>query len=85
MDGARALVRISDTGVGINPQFLPHVFERFRQQDSGMNRMYGGLGLGLSIVKHLVELHGGSVWAESAGEGRGSAFTVSLPVLTSSG
>lgn len=85
MDGARALVRISDTGVGINPQFLPHVFERFRQQDSGMNRMYGGLGLGLSIVKHLVELHGGSVWAESEGEGRGSAFTVSLPVLTSSG
>jgi signal transduction histidine kinase len=83
--GARALVKIADTGVGIDPKFLPHVFERFRQQDSGMNRVYGGLGLGLSIVKHLVELHGGTVWAESQGTGRGSVFTVSLPVLTAAG
>lgn len=85
MDGGRAIVKVADTGVGIEPKFLPHVFERFRQQDSGMNRTYGGLGLGLSIVKHLVELHGGDVWADSDGQGRGSTFTVSLPVLTSAG
>lgn len=85
MDGSRAVIRVSDTGVGIDPKFLPHVFDRFRQQDSGMNRAYGGLGLGLSIVKHLVELHGGAVWAESEGTGMGSTFTVSLPILTSSG
>lgn len=84
-DGPRALIKVSDTGVGIDAKFLPHVFERFRQQNSGMNRTYGGLGLGLSIVKHLVELHGGLVWAESEGQGRGSTFTVSLPILTSSG
>lgn len=84
-DGPRAIVHVADTGVGIDAKFLPHVFERFRQQDSGMNRAYGGLGLGLSIVKHLVELHGGDVWAESEGQGRGSTFTVSLPILTSSG
>jgi PAS domain S-box-containing protein len=85
MDGNRAMVKIADTGVGIEGQFLPHVFERFRQQDSGMNRAYGGLGLGLSIVKHLVELHGGLVTAESDGKGKGSIFTVSLPVLTAAG
>ncbi|NBW80408.1 hypothetical protein EBR21_01515, partial [bacterium] len=85
MDGPRAIVKIADTGVGIEGQFLPHVFERFRQQDSGMNRAYGGLGLGLSIVKHLVELHGGLVTAESEGKGKGSIFTVSLPVLTAAG
>ena len=79
------MVRVADTGVGIDGKFLPHVFERFRQQDSGMNRGYGGLGLGLAIVKHLVELHGGAVWAESDGPGRGSIFTVSLPALTSIG
>lgn len=84
-EGARIVVRVSDTGVGIEAKFLPHVFERFRQQDSGMNRSYGGLGLGLSIVKHLVELHGGSVEAESPGVGRGSTFIVSLPALTSAG
>lgn len=84
-DGPRAIVQVADTGVGIDAKFLPHVFERFRQQDSGMNRVYGGLGLGLSIVKHLVELHGGDVWAESEGQGRGSIFTVSLPILTSPG
>ncbi|NBO38402.1 PAS domain-containing protein [bacterium] len=84
-EGARVMVRVADTGVGIDGKFLPHVFERFRQQDSGMNRGYGGLGLGLAIVKHLVELHGGAVWAESDGPGRGSIFTVSLPALTSIG
>jgi PAS domain S-box-containing protein len=84
-EGTRIVVRVSDTGVGIEAKFLPHVFERFRQQDSGMDRSYGGLGLGLSIVKHLVELHGGSVEAESPGLGRGSTFSVSLPALTSAG
>lgn len=83
--GTRIVVSVSDTGVGIEEKFLPHVFERFRQQDGGMNRSYGGLGLGLSIVKHLVELHGGSVEAESPGVGRGSTFIVSLPALTSAG
>ena len=57
-EGARLVVRVTDTGIGIDPRFLPYVFERFRQQTEGMSRSYGGLGLGLSIVKHLVELHG---------------------------
>lgn len=71
---------IKDTGVGIDPEFLPHVFERFRQQDASTTRKYGGLGLGLSIVKHLVELHGGSLRAESQGTNLGSTFTVTLPL-----
>jgi CheY-like chemotaxis protein len=66
--------------VGIDPAFLPHMFERFRQADSSTARLHGGLGLGLSIVKHLVELHGGTVRAESAGLGRGARFVVELPV-----
>lgn len=73
-------VRVHDSGIGISPAFLPHLFERFRQADSSTTRKYGGLGLGLSIVKQLVELHGGSVTADSEGEGRGATFTVSLPV-----
>jgi PAS domain S-box-containing protein len=73
-------ITVSDTGIGISPAFLPYVFDRFRQADSGIRRKFGGLGLGLSIVKHLVELHGGRVEAQSAGEGRGSTFTVHLPV-----
>ncbi len=73
-------ISIADTGVGIRPDFLPHVFDRFRQADASTTRTYSGLGLGLSIVKHLVELHGGTICAESAGEGRGATFTVSLPV-----
>src|SRR5918993_1043597 len=76
-DGVR--LTVSDTGRGIGPEFLPHVFERFRQADSSTTRPHGGLRLGLSLVKHLVELHGGAVRAASEGEGRGAAFTVELP------
>jgi PAS domain S-box-containing protein len=73
-------VSVRDNGVGINRQFLPYVFERFRQADSSMTRAHGGLGLGLAIVRHLVELHGGTVSAHSEGEGRGASFTMQLPV-----
>jgi signal transduction histidine kinase len=72
-------VSVVDSGVGIAPEFLPHVFERFRQGDIGARRLQGGLGLGLAIVKHIVELHDGSVGAESAGVGRGATFVVTLP------
>ncbi len=71
---------VSDTGAGIAPDFIPHVFERFRQADAGSRRRYGGMGLGLAIVRHLVELHGGTVSAESEGEGKGATFRVVLPV-----
>ncbi len=73
-------ITVSDTGAGIAPEFLPHVFERFQQADAGSRRQYGGLGLGLSIVKHIVELHGGTARVESAGSGKGSTFTIDLPV-----
>ncbi len=73
-------ITVADTGIGINPEFLPHVFDRFRQEDASRTRTVQGLGLGLSIVKHLVEQHGGSVWGTSAGEGRGAVFTVQLPL-----
>jgi CheY-like chemotaxis protein len=81
LDGPAGAVRIrvQDDGAGIDPAFLPHVFERFRQADGSVSRQHGGLGLGLAIVRHLVELHGGTVHAESAGIGRGSTFTVELP------
>lgn len=69
-----------DSGIGIDHQFVPHVFEQFRQADSSTTRAHGGLGLGLAIVRHLVELHGGTVAAESDGEGRGAVFTVRLPL-----
>ncbi len=72
-------IRVSDDGSGIDPQFLPHVFERFRQADGSVSRQHGGLGLGLAIVRHLVELHGGTVRAESSGAGQGATFTVELP------
>jgi PAS domain S-box-containing protein len=77
--GQQVEVSVRDSGMGISPQFLPHVFERFRQADSSKTRAHGGLGLGLAIVRHLVELHGGTVTAESEGEGRGALFTVRLP------
>jgi CheY-like chemotaxis protein len=72
---------VTDDGQGISVEFLPHVFERFRQADSSTTRKHGGLGLGLAIVRHLVEIHGGSVSAESAGEGKGARLTVTLPLL----
>jgi PAS domain S-box-containing protein len=79
-----AQIQVTDTGKGISPDFLPHVFEYFRQADSTTTRMFGGLGLGLAIVRHLVELHGGTVTAESPGEGRGATFTVRLPIKSAS-
>jgi signal transduction histidine kinase/CheY-like chemotaxis protein len=80
MRGLEAVFTVEDSGVGIDPAFLPFLFERFRQADSSTTRQHAGLGLGLAIVRHLVELHGGSVKAESAGYDRGATFTVTLPV-----
>jgi PAS domain S-box-containing protein len=70
---------VTDTGVGIRPEFLPHIFDRFEQGNPAITRRFGGLGLGLAIVKHLVDLHGGTIGAESEGEGKGARFTVLLP------
>ncbi|MBD2024534.1 response regulator [Leptolyngbya sp. FACHB-711] len=78
---AYAQITVTDTGKGIHPSFLPHVFEYFRQADSTTTRKHGGLGLGLAIVRHLVELHGGTVQAESEGEELGATFTVRLPLM----
>jgi signal transduction histidine kinase len=78
-----AELRVHDTGSGIDPAFLPHVFDRFRQADSSSTRAHRGLGLGLAIVRQLVELHGGSVHAESSGAGRGAAFSVRIPKVSS--
>ncbi len=78
---SHAAIVVSDTGVGIDPQLMPHVFERFRQGDSSSTRTHGGLGLGLALVKHLTELHGGTAEADSPGEGKGATFTVRLPLM----
>jgi signal transduction histidine kinase/CheY-like chemotaxis protein len=81
-EGSNVQIHVSDTGQGINADFLPCIFDRFRQEDSTSTRRHGGLGLGLAIVRHLVELHGGTVHAESRGEGHGATFTIRLPLAT---
>jgi signal transduction histidine kinase len=82
--GGEVQITVADDGKGISPEFLPFVFERFRQANSSLTRSSGGLGLGLAIVRHLVELHGGTVSAASPGEGRGAVFTVLLPAVIAS-
>ena len=82
---AHVRIRVSDTGKGISPDFLGHVFDRFRQADSSTTRSHGGLGIGLAIVRHIVEMHGGTVSAASPGPGQGSTFLVSLPALETHG
>jgi len=77
---SNVLITVRDNGAGIRPEFITHVFERFRQADASMTRRHGGLGLGLAIVKQLIEQHGGTVRAESAGEGQGASFTIELPL-----
>ncbi|HEY4102262.1 MAG TPA: PAS domain S-box protein [Polyangiaceae bacterium] len=78
--GSQIELSVTDTGIGIDPEFLPFVFERFRQADASTNRRFGGLGLGLAIVRHIVELHGGEVHVTSPGKNQGTSFSVSLPV-----
>jgi two-component system CheB/CheR fusion protein len=80
--GWNAQIIVSDTGEGIDPDFLPFIFDRFRQADGTSTRAHSGLGLGLAIVQHLVELHGGTVQASSPGEGCGATFTIMLPSAT---
>ncbi|OLE96592.1 MAG: hypothetical protein AUG75_18665 [Cyanobacteria bacterium 13_1_20CM_4_61_6] len=81
--GAAAIrISVSDSGVGITPEFLPYIFDRFRQADGSTTRVHGGLGLGLSIVKHLVQLHQGSIEVESLGKNQGATFTVTLPIAS---
>src|SRR6185369_794444 len=80
-DESDARVTVKDSGQGIDPEFLPRVFDRFRQADSSTTRSFGGLGLGLAIVRHLVELHGGTVWADSGGGGKGATFSAMFPLL----
>ena len=75
------MIRVTDTGIGINPDFIPYVFDRFRQADSSSTRSYGGLGLGLTITKGLVELHGGSIEARRAGKNQGACFRIKLPLV----
>src|SRR4029077_7425372 len=78
-------IEVSDTGEGIEPAVLPYVFDRFRQGDSGTTRQHTGLGLGLAIVRHIVELHGGNVDVNSPGKGSGSTFRILLPALSAAG
>ena len=78
--GGMARLEVADNGQGIDPAFLPHVFDRFKQADSSTTRVHGGLGLGLAIVRHLVEMHGGKVGVESGGRGKGATFTIELPL-----
>jgi signal transduction histidine kinase len=80
MRGDRVQISVTDSGQGIKPEFLPHVFDRFRQEDGSISRRHGGLGLGLAIVRHLVDLHSGTVEAGSDGEGRGARLVVLLPM-----
>ena len=80
--GTGAQIRVSDTGIGMTAEFLPHVFEYFRQADSATTRKFGGLGLGLAIVRQIIEMHGGTVWGESPGIGQGATFTIKLPLVT---
>ena len=80
LDNLYTQIAVSDTGPGIAPEFLPHVFERFRQADGSTTRTHGGLGLGLAIVRHLVELHGGLIAAENVSSGRGAIFTIRIPL-----
>jgi signal transduction histidine kinase len=83
--GDQAAITVRDSGQGIKPEFLPYVFDRFRQEDGSISRRHGGLGLGLAIVRHLTELHGGTVAAFSDGEGHGATFTVRVPIRDSAG
>jgi len=76
-----AMISVSDNGAGIAPEFLPYVFDRFRQADGSSTRKHGGLGLGLAIVRHIIEMHGGSVSVDSRGKGQGTTFTIKLPQL----
>ncbi len=82
--GGQAQIQVKDTGKGISAEFLPFVFDTFRQADSSITRTFGGLGLGLAIAHHIIELHGGTIHAESAGEGQGATFTVKLPLVSTS-
>jgi len=82
-DNDQMIISVTDTGEGMSAEFVPHLFERFRQADSSITRRHGGLGIGLAIVRHLVELHGGRVKATSPGNGQGSTFTVSIPIRAS--
>ncbi|MFO5438377.1 MAG: ATP-binding protein, partial [Dolichospermum sp.] len=80
---SEAQIQVIDTGSGISPDFMPYIFDYFRQADASNTRNYGGLGLGLAIVRHLVELHGGNIWAKSLGKGQGATFTVRIPLFES--
>ncbi|WP_421659255.1 sensor histidine kinase [Leptothermofonsia sp. ETS-13] len=80
--GSEAIVEVKDTGEGIKPEFLPFVFDYFRQADSSTTRKHGGLGLGLAIAQQLVDLHQGRIQVRSGGEGQGTSLTVTLPLMT---